>query len=139
MTAKDYSKLYFFIHSNREMTKELRWQMMSLMNYLPVCGVYDDDARAGKFTIYLSKMKELFEIESIDFFTLGDIYGFLEYEKINDNAFEVRIKWKEIDEYRTTFISKFKKDKEKDEINGETINKVLQMLLEGKIQGYKIN
>ena len=131
MTNKDFTRLFYFIFSNKEMSIELRWQLMALMVYITVCGVYDDESRQKPFVLYYSRLKEIFWIDKIDFFTLGDVYGFLEYEEVNSNAVNVLIKWEKIEIYRQEICNK-----QKQIPNQDTINQVIQMIKEGKVPNY---
>ena len=131
MTTTDLTRLFFFIQSLKEMSNDLRWQMLSLMSYLPNCGVYDCDKREKPFMVHYSKLKEIFWIDKLDLFTLGDIYKFISYECANENTVIVKILWENIDKYRTEYLSNIKKSKP---ITEDVINQVLELIKSGQVK-----
>lgn len=92
---------------------------MALMDYLPICGVYEDEKREAPFKMSLHKLYNHFFIKYVDWETLGDYYGFIEYEWIDDWTVVVRICWDVIEEYRDEYLL----DKKWDDILDKKYNR----------------
>lgn len=141
-TGKDFTKMFYFIQQNKEMPKEQRWLLLSLMSYQGIAGIYNDEEKIKPFTVYFKKFSEIFDISINDFLNLANqtatldkliSYGEEANEKNDDRKFNVVINWDNIESLRTDYISRNSKKSSNDEITNETVLKVLKMIQEGKI------
>lgn len=113
MTAKDYTRLFYFVQQTNSLKREQRWFMLSLMSYQARIGITDDVKKTEQFAVYSKKLEEWFDIPEIEMYSNMDIlsrqYGFItisEFETESDVAFNVTINWSKIDAFRTEQINK---------------------------------
>lgn len=138
MTSKDFIKIFYFVQQAKQLTKEQRWFLLSLMSYQTICGIYKDYEKEKPFRVYQKKFEEYFQVNEKDFIneinvasTLDDYIKADEIDNSNGvgKAFDVTINWNNLEELRISSIPK----KNEQQITQETVLKVLQMIQNGTI------
>lgn len=138
MTAKDFTKIFYFVQQNKNLTKEQRWFLLSLMSYQTISGIYQDEEKTKPFRVYYTKFNDFFQVNESDFLNemtvAATLDGYIKADEVDNSngvgkAFDVTINWNKLEELRISSIPK----KNEQQITQETVLKVLQMIQNGTI------